>query len=221
MDGKESTISISQLLTLPAFCEKADNADVRKIIMKTLDKIIIVTKHLVLRPLTVRDVEELYAIYSDSEVMKFWNTTPWTKLAQARELIDKDADALNTGSHLRLGIEAKEEKKLIGTCILFSFNNQCRRAEIGYILAKSFWGHEFMNEALSAFINHAFSDMKLHRIEADIDPRNHPSAKILKHLGFIKEGHLRERWIINDEVSDSFLYGLLSKDWIKLRKGEK
>jgi RimJ/RimL family protein N-acetyltransferase len=55
--------------------------------------------------------------------------------------------------------------------------------------------------------------MALNRVEADIDPRNHPSAKTLERLGFQKEGHLRERWIVNGEVSDTGLYGLLASDW--------
>ncbi len=49
--------------------------------------------------------------------------------------------------------------------------------------------------------------------EADIDPRNAASAKSLERLGFIKEGHLRERWIVEGEVSDTDLYGLLRSEW--------
>ena len=55
--------------------------------------------------------------------------------------------------------------------------------------------------------------MSLNRVEADIDPRNAASARTLGRLGFAKEGRLRERWIVNDEVSDSDLYGLLASDW--------
>ncbi|GAH43735.1 unnamed protein product, partial [marine sediment metagenome] len=152
--------------------------------MKTFDKLYLVTERLVIRPLVDKDVEELFAIYSDPEVMKFWSTIPWTKLAQAKELIDENAEAFKTGSHIQFGIEAKVEQNLMGTCILFNFSEQCKRAEIGYILGKPFWGHGYMSEAISALINYAFSDMELHRIEADIDPRNLPSLKLLKRLGF-------------------------------------
>jgi RimJ/RimL family protein N-acetyltransferase len=55
--------------------------------------------------------------------------------------------------------------------------------------------------------------MGLHRIEADIDPRNTASARCLERLGFVKEGLLRERWIVEGEVSDSAIYGLLQPDW--------
>ena len=51
------------------------------------------------------------------------------------------------------------------------------------------------------------------RLEADIDPRNVASARSLVRLGFRQEGHLRERWVVNGEVSDTDLYGLLRIDW--------
>jgi RimJ/RimL family protein N-acetyltransferase len=60
----------------------------------------------------------------------------------------------------------------------------------------------------------------LNRIEADIDPRNVASARSLERLGFSKEGHLRQRWIVNGEVSDSAFYGLLLSDWQAQQRGK-
>jgi len=71
-----------------------------------------------------------------------------------------------------------------------------------------------MHEALQALVQHAFQTLDLNRLEADIDPRNLASARTLERLGFQKEGHLRERWIVNDEISDTDLYGLLRRDWL-------
>jgi RimJ/RimL family protein N-acetyltransferase len=70
-----------------------------------------------------------------------------------------------------------------------------------------------MHEALTALLDYGFHNLNLNRIEADIDPRNVSSAKTLERLGFTKEGHLRERWIVGEEVSDTFLYGLLRREW--------
>jgi RimJ/RimL family protein N-acetyltransferase len=70
-----------------------------------------------------------------------------------------------------------------------------------------------MDEALRALLNYGFSQLKLNRVEADIDPRNEASARSLERLGFSKEGYLRERWIVGEEISDSALYGLLHRDW--------
>jgi RimJ/RimL family protein N-acetyltransferase len=70
-----------------------------------------------------------------------------------------------------------------------------------------------MHEALQALLSYAFQTLDLNRLEADIDPRNHASARTLERLGFQKEGHLRERWIVDGEISDTWLYGLLRREW--------
>jgi RimJ/RimL family protein N-acetyltransferase len=70
-----------------------------------------------------------------------------------------------------------------------------------------------MHEALQGLVGYAFQTVALNRLEADIDPRNTASARTLERLGFQKEGHLRERWIVNEEISDTDLYGLLHRDW--------
>ncbi len=179
------------------------------------------TERLLLRPLVETDVEVLYTIFSDVAVMRYWNTAPWEHMGEARDAIANDFEARRTGNYLQLGIEKNADAQLIGTCTLFNFNHQCRRAELGYALARSAWGRGFMPEALSALIDYAFAELKLHRIEAEIDPRNRASAKTLERLGFLKEGHLRDRWMVNGEVSDSDLYGLLVGDRLSPARGDR
>lgn len=118
-----------------------------------------------------------------------------------------------SGDALQLGIERNSDRALVGTCTLFHFHWASRRAELGYALARAAWGQGLMHEALSALLAHAFNGLGLNRIEADIDPRNRASGRSLERLGFRKEGHLRERWMVDGEVSDTDLYGLLRIDW--------
>jgi len=70
-----------------------------------------------------------------------------------------------------------------------------------------------MHEALQELLEFGVGELDLNRIEADIDPRNSASARTLERLGFTKEGYLRERWIVGDEVSDTAIYGLLRREW--------
>jgi len=63
-------------------------------------------------------------------------------------------------------------------------------------------------------LRHLFDGMGLRRIEADIDPRNLASCRLVEKLGFVREGTLRERWHVNGEVCDSAIYGLLRRDFI-------
>ncbi len=81
------------------------------------------------------------------------------------------------------------------------------------MLASRAWGYGYMQEALTAFLDFGFDQLGLNRVEADTDPRNERSMRLLERLRFTKEGHFRERWIVDGEVSDAAMYGLLRKDW--------
>jgi ribosomal-protein-alanine N-acetyltransferase len=180
--------------------------------MRSFTEVSISTARLRLRPLVLADADQLFRIFSDPEFMRFWSSTPWESIERARSLIENDQKELAAGEHLRLGILLKEADTLIGTCSLFHFNAQSRRAEIGYGIAPTHWRMGFMHEAVSALIRYAFEELGMNRLEADIDPRNLASARSLEKLGFTREGLLRERWIVGGEVSDSALYGLLARD---------
>ena len=181
--------------------------------MPLFDQLTLHTDRLLLRPLREGDAPALFEIFSDPKVMRYWSTPPWASIEQAHAVIAEDKRGLAAGDYLRLGIERTGDGQLIGVCSLFSLSEQCRRAEVGYALATAASGRGFMHEALTALLDHAFLDLDLNRIEADIDPRNTASARCLARLGFKQEGHLRERWIVNGEISDSIIYGLLRSEW--------
>lgn len=181
--------------------------------MPAFDQLPIRTRRLLLRPYREPDAEALFEIFSDPRVMRFMSSTPWTSIERAREVIARETAAIADNENLSLAIERTEDAQLIGQCVLFKFSETCRRAEIGYSLASSAWGQGFMSEALSALLDYGFEHLGLNRIEADTDPRNAPSIRTLERLGFVREGLLRERWIVGEEVSDTALYGLLRKDW--------
>ena len=181
--------------------------------MPEFDHLSIQTGRLLLRPLNESDAPAIFAIRSNATVMRYHTSLPWTDTNLAVALIARDMAAMQSGEYLHLGLERLEDHALIGTCTLFDFNKQCRRAEVGYELRHEEWGKGYMHEALVALLKYGFSTLMLNRIEADIHPDNIGSAKSLERLGFQKEGYLRERWIVGDETSDSALYGLLHSDW--------
>ena len=183
-------------------------------------QVLLQTERLSLRPLHASDASAILSIRSNPIVMRYHSSPPWTSIDQAYALIAVATEALQTGDHLRLAIERKQDHALIGTCGLFHLDQQCRRAEIGYELHLDAWGKGYMHEAQWALLEYAFSDLALNRIEADIHPANIASAKSVERLGFRKEGHLRERWIVGGEVSDSIIYGLLASDWRSIRQSQ-
>lgn len=181
--------------------------------MRPFDQVTLKTERLWLRPLVSSDADSLFGVFSDPQVMRYWGGPRWTSIDTAHERIRRDQTALPAGEYITLGIEVLGAGELIGECTLFSFMRQCKRAEVGYGLSSAFWGKGYMHEALTAVLDYGFKELDLHRVEADVDPRNAPSVRCLERLGFLKEGHLRERWIVEGEVSDTSLFGLLRRDW--------
>jgi len=182
-------------------------------VMPPFQPILIPTERLTLRFLKESDLPAVYDIFSHPEVMRYWSYPPWTDPSRAQEWLTRVQEGYDSGTALQLGIELQADLALVGTCTLFQFHAASRRAEMGYALGRPYWGAGYMHEALQAFVGYAFLTLELNRLEADIDPRNRASARTLERLGFQKEGYLRERWIVNDEISDTSLYGLLRREW--------
>ena len=184
--------------------------------MIPFDIVTLPTERLTLRLLTDSDTQALFEIFSHPEVMRFWSSPPLTDLIQVQQMLASFYEDYSTRNALHLGIERQAGNVLMGACTLYHFHFKSRRAELGYALGRPFWGSGYIHEALEAFITYAFETLDLNRLEADIDPRNLASAKTLERLGFQQEGLLRERWIVNGEVSDTGFYGLLRRDWLEL-----
>ncbi len=182
--------------------------------MQAFAKLPIETARLELRPLRQSDVFALFEIHSDPNAMRYWDAAIWKNDDRGRAMVARDL-ALTNQEYLRLGIALAGDRTLLGTCALWRIDVQSRRAEIGYILGSPVWGHGYMHEALSALLEYAFTELDLNRIEADTDPRNDRSTRLLERLGFLKEGHFRERCIVDGEVSDAAMYGMLRRDWNK------
>ena len=174
------------------------------------------SERLVLRRLVEPDLLALFGIFSNAEVMRYWSSPPMTDISDAAQMLLNIQEGYRNGNVLQLGIERKTDQALIGTCTLHNLHLKSCRAEIGYALGRTYWRQGYMREALTVLIDYAFESLELNRLEADIDPRNTASEKLLERLGFLKEGYLRQRWIVNGEVSDSVFYGLLRSDWLNL-----
>lgn len=177
------------------------------------------TERLTLRKPRPDDAAALFAIHADPDVMRYFSEVPWQDPGRAADKIAEDVAAFEKEAYLRFAIELKDGGQYLGSCTLFAEHRQNRRAEIGYVLGRPYWGKGYMQEALSALLEYAFVERDLNRLEADIDPLNAASASALERLGFQREGFLPERWIVGGHVSDSALYGLLRRQW-QARRGE-
>ncbi|MFN8222655.1 MAG: GNAT family protein [Gaiellales bacterium] len=171
------------------------------------------TERLVLREVTETDADALFQIHSDPETMRYWSGPPWRDRSKATELLARAAQGYAEQARIRWGYTRRGDDTLIGVANLHAIDAQSRRGELGYILHRAHWGHGYNHEALTRIVDWAFAELGLHRLEAELDPRNEGSARAVERLGFVREGLLRERWIVEGEVSDSLMVGLLRAEW--------
>jgi [ribosomal protein S5]-alanine N-acetyltransferase len=168
---------------------------------------------LILRALDGSDVTALYEIFSDPEVMRYWSSSPLDSIQAAANLLDKIHEGFADRRLFQWGIADSDNGTVIGTCTLLHFEHAHRRCEVGFALARKRWGRGEASRAVAAVLEFAFDVLDLHRLEADVDPRNSRSLRLLERLGFQREGVLRERYQVNGELQDTAFLGLLRSDW--------
>ena len=173
-------------------------------------------KRLRLRGPTPDDADDLFALFSDPRVMRYWSRAPMRERGEAEGLIGEMLEAFERRELINWVIVGHNDHA-IGTTTLFHFDPRHRRAEVGYALRSDHWGRGFASEAVSLAIDWALRTLDLHRVEADIDPRNDASRRVLERLGFRSEGVLRERFFVGDAATDSELFGVLATEWRERR----
>jgi RimJ/RimL family protein N-acetyltransferase len=178
---------------------------------------ILTTERLLLRETADRDVEAVFELESDPVAMRYWSRPPMKDPSEARASVERAKGFFASRTGLRWSICLPADDGMLGHLSLFSLHEQSGHGEIGYGLARRHWGRGYMHEALIAVIDWAFGPLGLRRLEADIHPRNEASIRALERQGFAREGLLRERWQVGDEISDSLLMGLLASEWRERR----
>ena len=166
-----------------------------------------------LRWLSEDDSAAIFAIFGDPEVMRYWSSPPLRDLAAARQLIAEIHHHFHARDLFQWGVALQPTGEIVGTCTLHAFSAEHRRAELGFALARACWGQGLANEILQTIIPFAFRTLGLHRLEADVDPANSRSLRLLEAHGFSREWHLRERWHHLGEMRDTLYLGLLSREW--------
>ena len=118
-------------------------------------------------------------------------------------------------ARIKWGIRLKEGGGLIGQCELFEFANQSK-AETGYWLGAAYQGQGLMAECLNAVVGYGFGTMGLHRIYARTSVGNTPSIAMLKKVGFVQEGILRQDDGRDGYWDDTALMAILKSDLVAI-----
>ena len=170
------------------------------------------TERLILREVTMDDVESILAIRSDERVMKYIGKPRAKDIKDSIELIERLKKGQEDSTSITWGIATKDDPKLIGMIGYYRIQLAHYRGEIGYSLHADHWRKGIMREALRAVVDHGFRILGFHSIEARTDPNNSASNALLMSNGFIREGLFKENYFWNGKFLDSAVYSKLAPE---------
>ena len=170
------------------------------------------SERLLFRKLLLSDAKDLLLIRSNDAVMRFMDVMRFESIADAEKMIRSVEESYKNENGINWAIVEKHSNSFVGYFGFFRIIPEHCRAESGYALKPEYWGKGYMYETINKMVRFGFENMRLHSIEANVNPLNERSKKVLERIGFKKEAHFRENYLFNGEFLDSIIYSLLEKD---------
>ena len=165
-----------------------------------------------IRPPVDDDWSTLHKLHQRSANYHF----PWAEPAQSEEGCKRYIRRCQTEAFVGLLIWHAIEHRLVGVANLSQiFYGSFQNAYLGYYGSVDYAGQGLMTEGVRLVLNHAFDTLKLHRIEANIQPGNTASIKLVKRLGFANEGFSRQYLKINGEWRDHERWAITVENWLR------
>lgn len=177
------------------------------------------TERLTLRPMTLDDVDDIHAYQSLPEVCRYLLFEPRTREAVAEKVafystalsLEKDGDFLQLA--LELPATADAPARVIGDSYFSVKSVSNLGGEIGWTMHPDFTGQGYASEAATAVLDLAFTRLGLHRVAADLDPRNEASIALCRRLGMREEAHFIKDLAFRGEWADTGIYAILDREW--------
>ncbi len=171
------------------------------------------TERLLLRPFRYGDEADLLAYRHSAEVCRYIPTDPLTPETITEFIAERKnwTKVVADGDKIVLAIELAG--RVIGDVLVRTGRLLDRQAEIGWVLSPEFQHHGYATEAARELAVMSFSELGMHRVWAQLDPRNLPSARVCERLGMRREGHLREEMWLKGQWCDAWIYAVLESEW--------
>ena len=157
-----------------------------------------------------KDVASIYKIRSNPDVLKYIDRDPPTNESEIVDFINLINSGFETSENISWGITLKGNDTVIGIMGYWRITKEHHRGEIGYTLHPDYWRKGIMDETMKLVLPFAFKEMKLHSIEANINPENDRSRQLLLRNGFVKEAYFRENYYAKGKFLDSEIYSRLN-----------
>jgi RimJ/RimL family protein N-acetyltransferase len=174
------------------------------------------TERLVLRTMTPDDAADVHAYQSREDVCRYLTYEPrgldevQAKVTQYSHAIALRAD----GDYWQLAIERRDAPGRVIGDVYFTISSVANSTgEIGWSMHPDFGGRGYMTEAASAVLDIAFGTLGLHRVRAELDPRNASSVALCRRLGMREEAHFVEDLWFKGEWGDTAVYAILDREW--------
>jgi ribosomal-protein-alanine N-acetyltransferase len=163
--------------------------------------------------LTLDDLEDMFAYSSDEETTRFLRWGPHKTLAETESYLREVLRQYERDQDGPWGVEHRQSSRLIGAIHLMAINAQHSKAEIGFVLSRSYWNKGLMFEALARVLEYAFESIGLNRIEGFCLVENRAGMRVMEKVGMKQEGVLREHLFQKRAFRDFCLYAMLKRDY--------
>ena len=168
------------------------------------------TPRLLLRDIVPGDAEAFFQMRSDERTMRYVARPLQKDISEAAALIEKIRANFAQNEAVAWGISFHGQSRLLGTIAFWKMDKDNHRTEIGYMLHPDYWRQGIMDEAMTATIGYCFKVLNFHSIEANTDPENAASGRILEKHGFVQEAYFRENLFYEGRFLDSRIYSKIN-----------
>lgn len=159
------------------------------------------------RPMSLEDAEAIHVFASDPLVSRYIGWPLMKTHEDTRKYVEKMVERESRGDIEYANMWLKETGELIGTVMLFAFDQEAKHAEIGYVLRQDQWGKGLITDAVRTIQAYAWDILKLRRLFARVVSVNIGSSIVLEKNGFEREGCLKDYYFIEDQFQDCLWYG--------------
>ena len=173
---------------------------------------ILQTEHLILRKLTMRDAEDIFAYSRDPEVARHVLWDAHEAIGESRSYIRYMLRKYRQGEPSSWGLQHKASGRIIGTIGYMWYQRENNACEVGYSLSRAHWGQGLMTEALKAVLDYSFDTLNLHRVEAQYELTNPASGAVMRKAGMSYEGTLRGRLYNKGRYVDVAVFSMVRED---------
>lgn len=165
---------------------------------------------IVMRELKETDTPDIFEFASNPNVKRYIGWPLMNSLEETETFVNTLIKRHEDKTHVYGAVVEKASGKVIGTGMLFGFDDDAKHAEVGYVFSEVVWGKGYGSKVTSWLISYGFETLKRRKLFARVVSGNEGSMRVLEKNGFTMEGTIKEMYCIEGELRDCIYFGLLA-----------